>query len=315
MTEPPATLSCPSCGGAARVLHRGRQLPAMAPRERYRIARMQYSTPSPILRCDDCQLGWAETAYDGAAILDMYGEGEDPAYALEEGPRRRTFRYGLDWVKRHRDGGKLLDVGASAGFLLAEARELGYEPHGIEPSRWAAGEAKTRYGLELVVGSLDDNRFPDGSFDVITMVDVIEHLTDPFAALSELRRLLGDGGVLYLATPDLGGLPARLLGRRWWGYEPFHLFYFNRRSLSRALGAAGFEVAGTRSYRRTFSLDYWLQKCGGLLPPLSPPVFRLATAIIRRAGLAGRDVSLDLRDTLEVVARVRPAADGTESKR
>ena len=97
-------------------------------------------------------------------------------------------------------------------------------------------------------------------------------------------------------------MPARLLGARWWGFEPWHLWYFSRESLVLTLERQGFEVIERRSYRRTFSLGYWLAKGEGLVGRT------LARGLSRLAGamrLEGVKLTLDLRDTHEVLARKR----------
>lgn len=295
---------CPGCAGRAQLLHEGRPgADSDAPPEAYRIARMSYSTPLPVYRCVDCGLAWVKSPYEWSRILHAYGDGEDQAYAREEAARRRTFRRGLEWVQQAVPGGRLLDVGAATGFLLVEARDLGYDAIGIEPSRWAAEEARRRFGVEVRVGSLEQAGFAAASFDVVTMVDVLEHLVDPFAATREVARILRPGGVFYVVTPDIGGLPARLLGRRWWGFEPWHLWFFGQRSLANALRGNGFADLTMRSYRRVFSLDYWLEKGEGM----APPVARLLRRMARGTGLGRRDLALDLRDAVEVVALRVPA--------
>ncbi|MBL7183339.1 MAG: class I SAM-dependent methyltransferase [Anaerolineae bacterium] len=81
-------------------------------------------------------------------------------------------------------GRRLLDVGCHIGVFLGIAQERGWAAWGIEPSRWAAREARGR-GLQVIEGTLDDVHLAGESFDVITLWDVIEHLTDPLRELRE----------------------------------------------------------------------------------------------------------------------------------
>jgi len=298
LCEAPALTSCRGCGGSPEILFEGR---ADATLGNYQIARFAYSTPFPVHRCPDCGLAWAMAGDDRDKVLDGYAEACDPVYLDDEPARRKTFRRGLNRLRRRCNGGRLLDVGAAVGLLLVEARDLGFDVHGIEPSRWAAAEAAHRFDLEVTVGDLESAPLPRASYDVVTMVDVIEHLIDPFHALHRVAELVRPGGLLHVVTPDLESIAAKLFGSRWWGFEPWHLWYFTRRSLEAALAEAGFDVIDWRGYRRTFSTGYWLRKLVGLAPFPFDPMYRLA-----RATTVDRlPVTLDLRDTHDVIARRR----------
>ena len=114
----------------------------------------------------------------------------------------------------------------------------------MEISPFAAEQARAR-GLRVTTGRLEELALPAASFDVITLYDSVEHLTDPVATLAAVRRLLVLGGIVHLVTPNVGGLQARVLGRLWYHYKPGeHLFYFAPRTLRAALEAAGLRWEG-----------------------------------------------------------------------
>ena len=95
--------------------------------------------------------------------------------------------------------------------------------------------------------------FELGSFDVVTMFEVIEHLRDPAGVLRVVWRLLRDGGLLYLTTPNYDSLSRYLLGSSWRIILPReHLFYFTAASLGPLLRMSGYEVRSCR----TTGLDY-----------------------------------------------------------
>ncbi len=149
--------------------------------------------------------------------------------------------------------GRLLDVGAATGFFVAIANLMGFTATGVELSSYAAAVGRQK-GLEIVAGTLSDI---SGAFEVITMLDVIEHVPDPRAELTRAHALLVDGGVLVLNTPDIGSLYARLMGKRWHlVVPPEHLFYFTRRNLSMLLVECGFEVVEVTTIGKSFTLPY-----------------------------------------------------------
>ena len=113
----------------------------------------------------------------------------------------------------------------------------------MDISEFAVSQIKSNYGLEAYSGTLFDVNFPDASFDVITLWDVLEHFTRPSIELGEIHRILKDDGVLLLNTPNEGALirkvsqylyqlskghisaPARKL------HHIFHLYYFSEKTL------------------------------------------------------------------------------------
>jgi SAM-dependent methyltransferase len=255
-----------------------------------------------MLRCEACghlQLA----AMPLAAVLEGgYGDAASEDYEAEEDGQRTTARAELERIERHVPArGRLVDLGCWVGFLADEARLRGWDPIGVEPSRWAAERARSR-GVEVVEGPLLEADLPGAGFAAVTMGDVIEHLPDPGAALDRVAALLAPGGVVWMATPDAGSRVARLLGRRWWSVIPTHLHLFTRRGMTRLLERHGFDVLELGTSPKTFSVAYYLERLGGYWPPLARPLVWAA----RRLGVADRQWTPDFRDRLAVVARLRP---------
>jgi SAM-dependent methyltransferase len=175
------------------------------------------------------------------------------------------MRHILRVIREYRPAGRLLDVGAASGILVEEALKMGYSAEGVEPSRVFCEEARTR-GLPVHPGTLPQTGVR-GPFDVITLIDVIEHVPDPVRLLRETRPLLADGGIGVAVTPDAGSLAARLMGSRWWHYRVAHLCYFTRRTLGMALDAAGLLPLHFQRAGWVFPADYLWERLGRYLPP------------------------------------------------
>src|SRR5439155_6595773 len=141
-------------------------------------------------------------------------------YFLDSDVNPRTFHDRIHaFERRYGRKGRLLDVGCALGDFLMEAKDAGWDVEGVEISHYAAQRARAR-GLRVTAGRLEELDLPAASFDVITLYDAIEHLTDPVATLAAVHRLLVPGGLLHLVTPYVGRVQARLLGRHWSHYKP-----------------------------------------------------------------------------------------------
>src|ERR1700730_4020513 len=75
--------------------------------------------------------------------------------------------------------GQLLEVGCSHGGFLALAELAGFHVTGIELSSWVVEFARKNFGVNVRTGPIERQAFPVGSFDIICMFDVLEHLQDP----------------------------------------------------------------------------------------------------------------------------------------
>ncbi len=163
-------------------------------------------------------------------------------------------------VERQIGVGRLLDVGCGMGEMLASAARRGWQVAGIEPNRCAARCARQRVPqADVFCGPVEVFPVVAGAFDVITCLEVIEHLREPAAALSRLYGCLRPGGLLVATTPDAGGVHARLSGRRWVHWHRDHLWYFDRRSLRRLAVQAGFSRVRCGTAWKVFTPRYILK--------------------------------------------------------
>lgn len=156
-------------------------------------------------------------------------------------------------VPRGLRGGRLLDVGCGSGQFLGLMAHLGWSVTGVEPSPKACQMAAARWGIKPINGWIEDVK--DGSFDVVSMIGVIEHLHDPLDALRKVRQLLGPNGSLLLTTHDIPGPGPRLFGKKWVGWEvPQHLYFFDRSTMTSMLKKAGFKSVNVTGHFRSIDL-------------------------------------------------------------
>lgn len=144
---------------------------------------------------------------------------------------------------------KLLDVGAAYGFFVEMASKRGFEAMGNDISREAVDYAKTR-NINVVLGKTKELGFADSSFDVVTVLGVIEHWHDPREEISEIHRILKEGGLLVVLTLDTGNFLGRGAVK-----VPEHVFYFSKDNLIKFLSDYGFKTIKTSINCTFFSVE------------------------------------------------------------
>jgi 2-polyprenyl-3-methyl-5-hydroxy-6-metoxy-1,4-benzoquinol methylase len=202
-----------------------------------------------VVACRRCGMCFASGLPDEARFSEYYDQSSK--YDLSaEGAELSAFdaqRFGLEarFVADHVPdrAASILDVGTATGGFLVALRDLGFaNVHGVEPSEDAARIARERYGLDVVTGDATAARPPEGGFDVVSLIAVVEHLVDPVNVLRQAAHLLSPRGFLFLVAPDA----ARFRDHVDAPYQQFsveHINYFTPASLGNAVAAAGLEVS------------------------------------------------------------------------
>ncbi len=208
-----------------------------------------------LVACAQCGLAYIAnppTPEDLAASYqsdaDYHTELHDPSTPQFARMTRVAAKH-LEVVRRWTKPGTLLDAGCSTGLFLDQARSAGYEVEGVEFSRASADFARSHFGLSVTDGDIHAVSAAPGSFDTITMFDVIEHVPDPMRDLAAIHRLLKPGGTFVVSTPNIDGIFPRLSLKvakalDYWPHPepPHHLYQFSVKTLSVMLEKAGFEA-------------------------------------------------------------------------
>ena len=213
----------------------------------------------PLVECSRCGLrflGVQPTAeslgrlYQANYFESDYRCGRAAGSSFDESALAAEDEALLDRFEPLRSGGRLLDVGCAAGWLLHHAAQRGWRAQGVELSESAARFAQDR-GLEVFQGELSAAGLPDAAFDVVYMGDVLEHVPDCRATLAEVARLLAPGGHVYLRGPITTHSLARALALWVCGVlrrplvlrePPYHLWEFTPRPLRRLFETVGLQV-------------------------------------------------------------------------
>lgn len=196
---------------------------------------------------------------------DLYPEN----YAVYKGGQDIFYKWGLkkrsQWITKYKPPGRLLDIGTGRGDFIAYMRDqCGWEVLGIETNVKIAERIRRELALEVITTPLNQANFPEHTFDVITMWDVLEHIPDPKVALIETKRFLRPDGLLILRLPNYDSFDAKLFGKAWAGFDsPRHFFVFSRLTLKKMLKESGFSICEIGSNIGQYpnfvkSIQFWL---------------------------------------------------------
>jgi SAM-dependent methyltransferase len=207
--------------------------------------------------CDGCGFLFISDRPTSEVYEDVYENMEDSQYIKEAEGYKASFKYALRALEKFKkNGNQLLEVGCGPGFFLKEAKNFGWNPHGIEISRWMVAEAKKNLGEGIVEhGGYETPHSKRQQFQLVAAMHVIEHISDPVEFLEVMWDRLEENGILYLAIPDVGSLLAKLLGERWWYIQIPHIYYFDRKSIARLLKQHHFDVVTIKSFPRIITRE------------------------------------------------------------
>lgn len=231
-----------------------------------RITDSRYGRTLSLDRCDACGFRFAEAA-EAEQLVALYEGLKDPGYEGSQEGRRSQMRTLVRLALAARPGARTaLDVGAASGLLVTEAEDAGLQAIGIEPSRSLVAQAQDRNGANVLCGILPSPELEGRRFDIVFLVDVIEHVVDPVGLLGHCVGHLAEDGLLLLVTPDMSSLSAKLLGSRCWHYRLAHVGYFDRRSLEAAFSRVGLRSLEWHRPVWYFTVSYLASRLEAYLP-------------------------------------------------
>jgi SAM-dependent methyltransferase len=171
--------------------------------------------------------------YTGKADYTYYDERADEKYSAYVWDSR------IRKIKKFRSTGNFLDIGCSFGGFMKRASAC-FTAYGIDLSGYASSKAAASFPGRVHTGTIHDLPFSGVKFSVITMIELLEHESDPVKALNECCKLLDKGGLLVIQTANFNALQAAMLKERYAYFMPGHLSYFSSANLKKALMEAGF---------------------------------------------------------------------------
>jgi 2-polyprenyl-3-methyl-5-hydroxy-6-metoxy-1,4-benzoquinol methylase len=236
---------CPACGS-------DRITPALTVTD-HSVTRESFE----VWDCQLCKLRFTQDVPDASNIGRYYQSADYISHSnTKKGIVNRLYHlvrnFTLGQKKRliaHTTGlknGALLDIGAGAGAFAAYMQEAGWKVTGLEPDADTRRNALEQYRVQLQPSEQLFELIPQ-SFHAITMWHVLEHVHDLHGYLTQLKKLLKPGGVLFVAVPNYTSYDAKKYGSYWAAYDiPIHLYHFSPASMQRLMSAHGFNITGVR---------------------------------------------------------------------
>ena len=212
-----------------------------------------------ILSCPGCQLeqiGNLEKI-KVRTLIDQF----EPSYLTEYAEEKLSYSSYFDGLlsrlPKMPKNSRLFDVGCAQGFLMEEARKAGFRVEGVDASEEIVKQVRAN-GFKVYLSLFEDLRLPAQKFDVVTLLQTIEHMKDLSLSLKKVWKILKPGGYLLITTPDREGFLGRVMGRFWFTYHNSeHLYFFSKRSLANLLERHRFVVKKIYTeYGRQLNVGY-----------------------------------------------------------
>lgn len=231
-------------------------------------------TGKQIYKCDQCEYvttpiaATAETIalYDDPEYFDGWGCNMEFDYERFEPSVHRQVQDYLDFIGRYTQGKTLLDVGTGSGLLPHLARTRGFEVEGTDLSKHVSENVPEKAGFPIHHGTLEDIQFTR-KYDVITMLHVLEHTSNPVSTLQRCKELLNEGGYILVVVPNYQSLDSRikdLLSKFKLKSRPYkhlalghHNYVFSIKSLEILGQKCGFQVVHRETQQPAWRASRW----------------------------------------------------------
>lgn len=165
-------------------------------------------------------------------------------------------------IIKQKKNGTILDVGCGSGLFLSYFKKKGWNVFGTEISKEISKFSSEMFGIKPLIGDLLNLKLSENYFDVITINNVLEHLSQPNETLLKIKSLLKDDGILEITVPNIESLGAKIFGNDWYHLDPGrHLFHFFPAKLEEMLKKTGFKIFKT-------SHSYFIHNYAGIFESL-----------------------------------------------
>jgi len=216
-------------------------------------------TWSQLLKCLDCGFAFTkEIPVSPTFFVNRYDNSwYDPEHEVGSSRKSEILEDIFQLIKKNgKSSGALLDVGSFAGKLMTVAKEKGYPPEGIEINPKLANYSREKLGFTVYCGEFQKIEVPSNHYEVVTIIDVLEHLVDPKVVLVNLSKSMKEGALLVIKVPYY---PMQILKQSIANFLRIsdagmftnfaHINHFSVRSMKKALDLVGLDLVEVQMAR------------------------------------------------------------------
>lgn len=169
-------------------------------------------------------------------------ETEETYINMEKVFYKRAVKCAKELLK-YKKKGLLLDIGCGYGYYLKIFKNFGFKSQGIDISNKAISHTRKFFRIKVVKGWFEKYLFKKQKFDLITMVDVLEHFQNPNKVMLKVNHILNNKGIIFIQTPNINSLMSKLTGKYWyWLLVPNHQHIFSLESIKILLSLNKFKI-------------------------------------------------------------------------
>lgn len=209
-----------------------------------------------VAECRSCELVFTDPQPNEDDIRTFY-DGDYHSELRQPGASEKAFGEKFDgyceWLLRYANPGRSVDIGCATGLFVKKLQDRGFQAEGYEANALNAEWGRSHYGATIHIGLLNPRALQAGSYDLITLCDVLEHTVNPLEYLRGVRELLHPGGHAMVTFPHIWSIESlyyrslsKLFGRDWlWETcrVPTHTWEFTPQTARRVFEQAGFRIA------------------------------------------------------------------------
>ncbi len=271
----------------------------------------EYKTSEHIfsaVQCDSCSLVYLNPR---PAITEFETIYPSNYHAFDFSPKKYGFVYKvrerleanrtLKRCKKLGNNARILDVGCGDGFHLNLLRKYGKKNWALEGIDLdiRAVDAANRSGLKVHLGNVEEMKLTANFYDLVFMIQTIEHVEKPYEVISAIFNLLKPGGRLVIVTDNTDTLDFNYYKKRYWGgfHFPRHWNLFNKRSLTKLALKSGYEIEDISTIVSPVNWVYsihnslvgnkkpkWLIECFTLKSTFSLFIFTILDFVLQKFG-------------------------------
>ena len=289
MLEDAETRKCLICGGQGRIAYPEKIDDTKINSFTYASRKIPELMHYEIKKCSKCELLFTSHLPDETKLIKAYAEADFDSHLESRFAAKTYFRQ----LSRHIGSfDSVLDVGCGDGEFLKICQQKGVERiAGIEPSGAASFVAEPLIRKQIFAGVMEELDSIE-KFDVVTLFQTIEHLSDPIHFFEQSRRFLNPNGVVAVVCHDYSGFVNKILREKSPIFDIEHLQLFSKKSITELMKSVGMNALTVRHFSNTYPLSY--------LAKLAPLPHKIKVRLGERGILNRVPVSLPLGNILAI---------------